>query len=1358
MKIRILFLYIISILIGLPLIAESQQYNFRTFSPNGGFYYDGVKTVAQDHDGFVWVLMDYDIFRFDGYQYKRYYSHFEEWKNASNWLFNDMVVDQNNNFYIATNDGLYRYVREIDSFEQLTKDPIEKIYTDTKGNLWVNSKGKIGLFDRQNQEIIYPKYEDKALSYFRTLMATDSQELYLITNFGKLFRYDYSKFEIILSQTQKTDIEGLGFVEAAKISKGKLWVAIKNKGLFKVDLATFKVEEKYNNILDDGNFIRNILIDKNESVWLATMNGLYVLDKQTKEFSHFKHIQGDSSTLTNNSVWTINEDLQRNIWIGTYSGGLCYVNLEESTPFKTYKSELGQLNHSPVSSFAENDNYLWIGTEGGGVNRLNKHTRKFDYLLHSESKNSLSYNNVKSLVLDQQENLWIATFKGGIDRYNTRSSVFTHFKHDPSKRESSLLSNDIRKIVEEGNRGLWIAYQTNNTKISYLSYSDLSITHYVLNESDNRYYIFDMLRDRSNNLWILTHQKLMRMNVDTHKSEEVVIGDSLVVSGQSFGMDTSGNLWIGTVGKGLVEYNTHTGEYTTHTEILDYNASSIYGVCYDGDGILWLGTNNGLFKYNILTKEYARYDEYDRTQGTIYYPLSVYRGENEMIYFGGTNGFTAIDKNKISANTYLPHVFITDFLIDNKSMQSTDLFMNKQNVITLDHNQTNFGFRFSSDNFLMPEKNRFKYRLVGYDDNWILADASTRMAAYSKVPAGKYTFEILACNNDGLWNETPLRIEIRRKPAPWLSLPAYLIYFLLILAVLYAIYYYYRGKRNLQLQLYLEGIEKNKRDEIHESQLRFFTNISHDFRTPLSLIIGVVEKLRTEGLKEYYYRILNGNSQRLLNLVNELMDFRAVENGKMNLEVEDVDVNKFVADIAESFTDFAAEHKVNFSVVPSTTIPSKLFIDKYVMEKVLMNLLNNAFKYTEKKGSVSVEIYDSSEQFKSTFVNSYTVSDKVKACDRYFSIVIRDTGVGISKESIESVFDRFYKVRTVNFDSHLGTGIGLALVRSLTLLHKGYITIYSEREKGTDIQVCFPLDKSCYSKGEIKVYLDEKDADDRSQEEVLDENYKLPDEETEGMAKSHKYRLLLAEDNEDLRKLIKDSLSDYYDVIEAENGDHASKILAVNEVDVIISDIMMPIKDGVAFCAEVKDNIDTSHIPFIMLSAKTSLESKIEGVDSGADLYFEKPVDFQLLRLTLDNIFKQRDLLRDYYAKNYFAESSELSMNERDNDFLKEFISIIEENIDKSDMDVNYIASRLSMSRSKLYNKVKGITGKSIVEFILNYRLRKAARLIIEEDLTMREVMVYIGIESQPYFTNAFKKEFGKTPTQFANENKKQAN
>lgn len=639
-----------------------------------------------------------------------------------------------------------------------------------------------------------------------------------------------------------------------------------------------------------------------------------------------------------------------------------------------------------------------------------------------------------------------------------------------------------------------------------------------------------------------------------------------------------------------------------------------------------------------------------------------------------------------------------------------------------------------------------------YDDHWITTNAQNRIAMYSKVPAGTYYFEVYAANNDGVWSDTPTVIKVIRKTAPWYSWPAYILYALMIIGLIYLICRHYADKKKLKLQLYLENIEKDKKEQIHQAQLRFFTNISHDFRTPLSLIIAALDKLRREGLKEYYYRILNGNAQRLLNLVNELMDFRTVENGMMKLELQPLDINHIVKEIANDFIDYAEQRKIDFQVICDTELPVTIYADRNIVEKIVMNLLNNAFKYTPDNGKILLETRGRKDCFTSEYKNNFIVGECV---DDTFFILVSDTGVGVSHDSISSVFDRFYKVNTVNTDSHLGTGIGLALVKSLVLLHKGSISIFSERGRGTDMVVRLPLDSGMFNESDF-IRHQETRAEEiiRTDSEEMATSVEMKGMEDE-LLHSTKKKILIIEDNEDLRMLIAESLSDEFQVMQAGDGVEALKLIEHTDFDLIISDIMMPNKDGISLCNDIKGDMNTSHIPVILLTAKTSLESKIEGVDSGADLYFEKPVDLTYLKLSIQNIFRNRRQLKEHYAKNYYADSCELSSNEQDNKFLKQFIAFIEANMDQSEMDINQIAGELSMSRSKLYTKVKSLTGKSVVEFVLNCRLRKAAKLIIEENMTMREVMMHIGIESQAYFTNSFKKVFGETPTAFAAKHKK---
>lgn len=1315
------------------LFAKS-DYIFRTFSPEGGFYYDGVKDILQDKEGFIWVLMDENLYRFDGYEYKSYYSQFTSFDNSIRWTLSNQAIDSKGDFYVNTTNGLFLFDRRNDNFELISNLKIDIIKIDARDNIWVFANRSWSILDLQHHDVWLPRSDRDSILTLRSFFCIYQDDAYVLSTSSDLFRYNPSKQEFNFCFRLPTDF----YVNNIYIYKGKLWVLSDGQGILKIDLATSLVEDHIKAPTQWSS--KAFHIDRNGQIWVGTIEGMCIIDPTTKDVTRYIHSATDNYSLPNNSIWSVKEDNQKNVWVGTFSGGLAYVNLDEKLSFKSYFPDTRGLNHAPVSGFAEDNKYIWISTEGGGLNRMNKSTGEFAYYTHNPQTNSLSSNNTKSLALDKQKRLWISTFNGGMSCLDIEKNKFQNYTVIP-RDSNSLLSNSLRKITLEADSGLWIAYQHSKQVLSYYSFKRDHFRHFSFGDEDDQYYIFDILRGRNNKLWILSYQKLYQMDLTNYSIRDVSINDSLYLYGRALCQDDSGNIWIGTTGNGLIRYNPETKEHTVFHEMYDRKINTIYSISYDDNGHLWLGTDNGIVLYNIATSQFRSFDREDGGQGRGYYPLSNMKASNGDLYFGGTNGFTIINTDQINENTYHPHVIISDFLIDNISTH-----IQAPREIVLNYDQPNFMIKFASDNYLIPEKTYYKYRLRGYDERWITTDASNRLAIYSKVPAGNYVFEIMVGNNDGVWSEHLTRIKIKRMPAPWLSLWAYMLYTLLLITIIAFIYHYYNKQKNLKLQLYLDELEKNKREELHQSQLRFFTNISHDFRTPLTLILGVLGKLKNEGIKEYYYSILRNNAQRLLNLVNELMEFRTIENGKMKLNVEPTDINQLVKNMALDFNELAHQRNISYQIHCDPQLPSSILADRQIVEKIVMNLLNNAFKYTEANGNITIETFGNEADFSSIYSESYLVSNTTEY-NEYFLIVVHDTGIGISKDSIKSVFERFYKVNTVNLNSHLGTGIGLALVRSFVLLHKGKIAIYSEKEKGTDLVVYLPLDATVYSQEELLVAQDDKDI--YSSIESIETN----EEDFEGQKNiffRNKKRILVVEDNHELRGLMVDFLSDHYEIIEAENGEEATDLLAKMEIDLIVSDIMMPGKDGITFCKEVKANLETSHIPVLLLTAKTGLDNKIEGAEAGADFYFEKPIDFNLLLVSINNLFGHQSKLKEYYAKNYFVESPELAANEQDNKFLQKVIEILDEQIDQPKLDVNYIASELSMSRSKLYLKIKALTDKSIIEFILNYKLRKAARIIIEEDVSMRQVMERIGIESQSYFTNAFKKEFGETPTAFA--------
>ena len=1316
------------------------NYKFHTYSPEDGYYYDGVKSIQQDDSGFIWVLMDYDLYRFDGYQHVSYYTYFQNMEPATTWKFNNIATDTLRRLYVVANNKLFVHHANSSRFECLLDSTISFLQIDSKNRIWLKMPD-LYLYIPESNQLVPMMYNQKPVPNISTFWDDDGQ-LYAVSKWGTVYKVD-AENGIFTLHDERLPRENLyNFI----VWKNKtIWACDYKKKLHHIDGENYKIIETYHFLDIPEIFINCLYIDDSNYVWIGTRRGLYLLNPQTSEYSLFQNNNNDPFTISDNSIWTINEDRQQNIWLGTYSGGLCYVNPNEKKQFKSYTP----VNHRVISGFAETGNELWIATEGGGISVVDKKTGNVSYKAYIPNENSLAYNNVKTMATDSiRENIWISMFQGGLDCYNLSAKKFIHYKND-SQNVNSLRFNDLRTIALEPDSGLWIAYQNPMILLSFFSFEKKTFEHFSMTLSSGKSYIFDICRDlESDDLWMVTHQNMYRMNVKNKNIEE--IPSSEMINGQTLCVDADHNVWIGTMGKGLFKYSVKNSSYSKYDNILKFKVSTIYSIRPDRYGYLWLGTDNGLFRFDSSTGVFMQFTKDDGIQGRVFYPLASMQSSSGELYFGGTSGYTVITDLAIRKNTYKPKAMISDILIDNISILfDTTLHVHSTKTLTITHNQANIGFLLSSDNYLMPAKNRFKYRLVGYDDRWVETDASNRYAFYTKLPAGNYTFELIASNNDGLWGDTPLQMNIRRLPAPWLSVWAYLLYSLVAVLALFVIVRYYYRQKQLKIALYMESMEKRQREEIHQSQLSFFTNISHELKTPLSLILAVADTLRKEGVRELYFRILNNNAQRLLHLVNELMLFRTVESGKQSLNLEMIDVNDFIKNIAEDFTDFAHQHDFHYDIQLDKTLSDHIPADRMILEKIVTNLLNNALRYTPDGGSISISTYSCIRQFSPIYRNSYHTGNE--NVEDPFYIVVHDTGVGISEASISKIFERFYKIDT-SPNQHLGSGIGLALVKSLVILHKGSISVYSEREKGAEMVVALSKNAASYHEQNLDEPHLSNDHFPQHEDLVLMKEWSKNEDE---LYLRENKRLLIAEDNEELRKLMAGFLSQHYDIVEASDGVMASNLVRDMEIDLIISDIMMPYKDGITLCNEIKTDINSSHIPVILLTAKTGTDSKLEGVESGADIYLEKPFNFDILLQMIRNIFKRQEMLKEYYARHYFTDSGETPANRQNNAFLKKIYDLLDACIDNDEFDVNYIASELMMSKTKLYTKLKSITGKSLIEIVRSYRLRKAARMMIEEDISVSEVITRVGIESQSYFTRVFKKEFGETPTAFVAKNKK---
>jgi signal transduction histidine kinase/DNA-binding response OmpR family regulator len=799
--------------------------------------------------------------------------------------------------------------------------------------------------------------------------------------------------------------------------------------------------------------------------------------------------------------------------------------------------------------------------------------------------------------------------------------------------------------------------------------------------------------------------------------------------------DHRGRLWIGQ--SGLYLYDATRDTFTCYTDKAGLSHEFIKGILEDGLGNFWIGTGGGLTCFNPDTYAYTRYNRGDGLQGLEFEPGAYLETKAGEMLFGGTNGFNAFFPRDIQRNTYVPPVYITGFQFGGQRVEAKD-------TLHLGYRQSTFAFTFTALNYSVPENNQYAYMLEGFDKDWHYV-GNEHKANYTNLDPGTYVLRVKASNNDGVWNEEGARVLIVIAPPFWKT---WWFAVLVALAVIAGGYTYYRFKRRLELA----KLEEKKREEIHQVQLQFFTNISHELRTPLTLILGQVEKLYKVDVSptlSHYYASIRRNATRLMGLINELMDFRKLETGTLALHVMPGRLDLFLGEIADEFKDCAVEKNIRFRVETGKAAPA--WFDRQVLEKIVLNLLHNAFKYTDAGGEITLEALPGLEGFTPSFAHELILRGDRRA-KRYRYIRVADTGIGISAESIAHLFERYYRIS----ESHLGSGVGLAFVRSLTQLHKGDIFVYSERYKGTEIIVGIPSEEEEYTAAErwaSGVQAGRVQLESIRTAGVEQELAPEPDT-TEGRGEDAPL-ILIVEDNAELRDFLKDTFAPYYRVETAGDGEEGWGRVKETAPDLVVSDVMMPKMDGVAFCRLVKQDLGTSHIPFLMLTAKNTGSAQLEGVESGADHYFAKPLSMDLLLATVRNIFHRQRQLQDRYQHDYQVQARELVHAQKDKAFMEALLETIEAQLINPELDVEYLCSQLGMSRTRLYQKIKQITGQSIGEFVRTIRLKRAVHILLHEDVPFTEVMFRIGIQSQSYFTKAFKKEFGKTPTQFLQDAKR---
>ena len=1362
------------------------QLHFTHVSAEQGLSNSTIEAIFQDNRGFIWIGTRDGLNRYDGHEMMVYRNDPADSSSLSDNYIRCIYEDRQQHLWVGTINGLNRlnpgsnnftrYKHQDADRHSLSSNGITSILEDHSGRLWVATfGGGLNLLDKATNHFFHFQHDStnaQTISDDRIFCMEDNRsgQVWIGTASGLDLLHPETGTFTHFTNPATTNRSGNTITAIKEDRQGNLWLASEDDGLYLYDplQATFT---RFGHSDKDpaslgNNMIKCMLVDQKGRLWAGGINGgLNLFNAPGRSFFRYEYEPGNTASLSQRTVSALFEDRQGNLWVGTHRGGI-NIYSPGTEKFRLYRQDPSpnSLSYNDVKTFCEdNSGNIWVGTDGGGLDCFLRDRHIFQHYLYDPfNDKSIGSNAVLDVMQDREGNIWVSTWGGGLNRFDRTNRQFTRFLNNAADSHS-ISSNFVQKTFEDYEGNIWVA--TYYGGLNLFNPKKGQFTHLVQDPSGmtslSGKNIVSLYEDKEGRIWIGTDDGgLNCYHQDTRHFTHYFDKGERAPDLRILFSDSKGRFWVGQ--KGLYILDAAKDSFRLYTDKGGLSNEFIKGITEDEQGNLWIATSNGLTQFNPDTRACKKYNTGDGLQDLEFEANAFLKAKDGEMFFGGINGFNCFYPGTIKANPFIPPVYITGFQLSNRKINPAgegsplrqDISLTKD--IRLSYRQSTFSFNFAALNYTIPENNEYAYKMEGLDKDWNYV-GKEKKAVYTNLSPGEYVFHVKASNNDGVWNEEGASVRVIILPPFWRT--SWFIFLLCVLGIA-CLYLFYRFRTRLKLR----EMEEKKREEIHQVQLQFFTNVSHEFRTPLSLILGPLERLMKEHTNPAlgrYYQAMHRNAQRLLSLINELMDFGKLESGSLKLGVQKGNLNFFLDEIAEEFRDWAIQKEIDFTLHQTTT-PRDAWFDRQVLEKIVLNLLHNSFKYTKVGGGITLEILPSMEGFKPSFANELVLKNDFRG-SAYTYIRVADNGIGISRDSIHHLFERYYRIT----DSHLGSGVGLAFVKSLARLHKGDIYVYSERLKGTEIIIGIPIGETDYRK-------EEKRASGILEGGVRLEGFGVATQTgvpfndpagshpANGTAAQGSRRdlppvesILLVEDNDELRHFLKENLSPYYQVMEAADGNEGLAKAREISPGLIISDVIMPGMNGFDFCRAVKEDIDTSHIPFLMLTARSALTAQVEGMDAGADYYFAKPLNMELLLLTIRNRFDQDRKLKERYTRDSHAEAMELVHSEKDKEFMTRLLRIIDSQLVNPDFDIEYLCQEMGMSRTKLYQKVKSISQQSIGDFIRTIRLKKAVQIMTHEDTTLTEVMYRIGIQTQSYFTKAFKKEFGKTPTQFMQEMRK---
>jgi signal transduction histidine kinase/ligand-binding sensor domain-containing protein/DNA-binding response OmpR family regulator len=1332
-----------------------------------GLSSDNQNCVVQDNQGFIWIGTGEGLNRFDGRSFKIYRSNPKSNTSLKSNIITDLFCDSYGNLWVGTyGGGLSIYNKEKDKFLTFTSNPndpralltdeITVITEDKYKRVWIGTTLGLYQFDPKiNGFIRYTPPEDgklhsktiadNSINYLKQdgdlLWITYSSGILTALNTSELSFKHYKLFDVASHQAADFSVNSL------VIEKNLIWISTWTKGIWIFDKTT-GVAHPYEK--ETSQYINFFFKDKNNRYWYNPEGGGLVLINDNYKIE-FKFNDFDPYCISSNSLSGIYQDRQNNIWITSKRGDLNFAVL--NSPFyswyKNPASQQGLTNNLINTVIEDSKKRIWIGYDEGGIDILDAGGIKPKNFIKGDKSTGLGPGPVMCIFEGSDGTIWVGKYLDGLKKYNESAKTFESYIHNDKDAET-ISGNDIRFIDEDSKGNLWIAVHGGG--VDKFDLKSKSFIHYRTNyeipsSSILKDWTFTSLVDKNDNVWVanvagvsvISDNTAAVKNYVTNSEEGYNLSNNIA---QTVYADSKENIWVGTT-DGLNRINVKTSAIKKYFVNDGLPSNYITEIIEDDHYNLWIGTGKGLSRFSPKKEKIQNFSTLDGLI-TDNFTASFKSSAGEM-YFAGKGGVNRFHPDSIKINYYKPPVYITDFKLFNKSVtiaddNQSDEFSIPQQIIyckeiELAYYQNVITIGFVALNYLNLEKNQYKYKLEGFQNNWVSA-GDQREVTYTNLSPGEYTFRVIASNNDDIWNNEGASLNIIVQPPFWRSAWAYALYLTVLLLLLYAFRRLILHEAEIKNKLEVEKLEIKKLQEMDTLKTHFFSNISHEFRTPLTLIAGPAEAL-LKSIKDESQKIqlnvIKRNASRLLRLINQLMDFRKIEESKLEMNFERDDLILFIKNIVDSFDYEAKERKINYSFI-RTCASLEAWFDHDKLDKIIYNLLSNAFKFTQDGGSISLSL----------IVDEAPVNNSGVNAKRIIEIIVKDSGIGIPKESQQKIFDRFYQVK--NNLTTQGTGIGLSLSYELVRLHKGNILLESEPNAGSTFTVMLPL---WFEEAELPSSPATLRREKRIESEIKEFDGELKTESAYEEQNDNLHHLLLIEDNHDMRLYIKNEFKEIYRITEAHNG-IAGIEKALEEIpDAIICDVMMPGMDGYEVCRKLKHDEKTSHIPILMLTAKSSEQHTIEGFESGADDYVAKPFSSAILKVRIKTLIDSRELLRRKFVKEPFAVIKDFSPSKTDEALLRKAYAIVEKHLNNPDFEVNDFAFEIGMSRTQLYRKINALAGQTVREFIRIIRLKKAAELLVNSDMNINEIADKVGFGSQSYFTTSFTEYFGINPSKY---------